>query len=178
MAVMTASWRTYGAVGSCCTSCCLASTPSTAPHHRYVCVRVCVCVCVCHWLASWHQTSPSLRVRAARAMGLRGVNADCVCVCVSHLLQTNVAPQERIQAMINRILTMQWCMPADVAITPECRDLLTRLLNPDPARRATMQQISHHPWFLQNLPPVSDDTHTHTHTHARGPCSRFTRVYP
>lgn len=62
--------------------------------------------------------------------------------------------QQRVQAMMGRILAMQWSMPADVPITPECRDLLVRLLEADPARRATMEQISQHPWFLQNLPPV------------------------
>lgn len=67
--------------------------------------------------------------------------------------QGQMQQQQRVQAMMGRILSMQWSMPADVPITPECRDLLTRLLEADPMRRATMQQISQHPWFLQNLPP-------------------------
>jgi hypothetical protein len=57
--------------------------------------------------------------------------------------------------MMSRILSTQWAMPADVPISPECRDLLSRLLEPEPAKRITMAQISQHQWFLQNLPPVS-----------------------
>lgn len=66
---------------------------------------------------------------------------------------TQATQDGRIQAMIQRILHMQWSMPADVPITPECRHLLTCLLEANPAKRLNMQQISQHPWFLQNLPP-------------------------
>uniref|UniRef100_A0A7S0WYC6 Protein kinase domain-containing protein n=1 Tax=Chlamydomonas leiostraca TaxID=1034604 RepID=A0A7S0WYC6_9CHLO len=62
-------------------------------------------------------------------------------------------PQARVQLMMQRILGMQWAMPADVPISPECRDLLSRLLVAEPSRRLNMDQIAQHPWFLQNLPP-------------------------
>jgi serine/threonine-protein kinase SRK2 len=43
--------------------------------------------------------------------------------------------------MMSRILGMQWSIPADVPISPECRDLLTRLLVADPNQRLTMEQV-------------------------------------
>ena len=37
-------------------------------------------------------------------------------------------------------------------ISPEARDLLLRMLCPDPRRRITVPQICQHPWFCQHLP--------------------------
>jgi serine/threonine protein kinase len=72
-----------------------------------------------------------------------------------HVQNAAQQPQQaRVQAMMSRILNSQWAIPTDVPISSECRDLLQRLLDPNPARRITMPQISQHPWFLQNLPPV------------------------
>ncbi|KAF5830357.1 Snf1-like ser/thr protein kinase [Dunaliella salina] len=67
--------------------------------------------------------------------------------------QGGVPSHQRVQVMMNRILAMQWNMPSDVHISPECRDLLSKLLVANPQKRLTMQQMSEHPWFLQNLPP-------------------------
>jgi serine/threonine-protein kinase SRK2 len=46
----------------------------------------------------------------------------------------------------------QWSIPAGVEISPECRDLLSRMLVRDPDERITMSQIHTHPWFTANLP--------------------------
>ncbi len=43
--------------------------------------------------------------------------------------------------------------PALPQISPECRDLLCKLLVGDPRHRLSMAQIQAHPWFLTNLPP-------------------------
>eukprot|EP00201_Polytomella_parva_P006872 CAMPEP_0175075364 /NCGR_PEP_ID=MMETSP0052_2-20121109/21954_1 /TAXON_ID=51329 ORGANISM="Polytomella parva, Strain SAG 63-3" /NCGR_SAMPLE_ID=MMETSP0052_2 /ASSEMBLY_ACC=CAM_ASM_000194 /LENGTH=356 /DNA_ID=CAMNT_0016344031 /DNA_START=37 /DNA_END=1108 /DNA_ORIENTATION=- len=43
-------------------------------------------------------------------------------------------------------------IPEDVQITPDCRDLLCRLLETDPSKRLRMYDILQHPWFLLNLP--------------------------
>jgi len=37
-------------------------------------------------------------------------------------------------------------------LTAECTDLLTRLLEVDPDKRITVQQILKHPWVVQDLP--------------------------
>mmetsp|Transcript_29538 Transcript_29538/g.65405 ORF Transcript_29538/g.65405 Transcript_29538/m.65405 type:complete len:400 (+) Transcript_29538:305-1504(+) len=67
--------------------------------------------------------------------------------------QGNANNTHRVQTMMQRILNMQWSIPGDVHITDSCRDLLTRLLVADPARRLKMSEIQKHPWFLDNLPP-------------------------
>lgn len=44
-----------------------------------------------------------------------------------------------------------FCDPAQVSA--ECVDLLSGLLQPDPARRIPMAALTQHPWFLASLPP-------------------------
>ena len=49
----------------------------------------------------------------------------------------------------------EFAVPADVRGVPtsqELKDLLYRMLNPDPTARASMQVIWEHPWFRQDLP--------------------------
>lgn len=61
-------------------------------------------------------------------------------------------PDRRIRTMMDRIVNMQWAIPTNIEISPECRDLLTRMLVRDPDDRITMAQIHKHPWFIANLP--------------------------
>lgn len=42
-------------------------------------------------------------------------------------------------------------------LTPECTDLLTRLLEVDADKRITIPQILKHPWFLKDLPEKMAD---------------------
>ena len=37
-------------------------------------------------------------------------------------------------------------------LTPECTDLLCRLLEVDPDKRITVQQVLKHPWTIQDMP--------------------------
>lgn len=46
----------------------------------------------------------------------------------------------------------QVSLPPELHSSPECHDLLGRLLVVDPARRATVDEIYQHPWFLKGLP--------------------------
>ncbi len=60
----------------------------------------------------------------------------CVCVCASTLLHGPLEfPPELVGGM-----------------SPECLDLLTRLLRTDPTQRITMADIQRHPWFTTALP--------------------------
>lgn len=43
-------------------------------------------------------------------------------------------------------------VPDSVPVSPEARDFLARLLQPDPAQRISVEQIVAHPWFIQGLP--------------------------
>ncbi|KAG1674284.1 hypothetical protein FOA52_013473 [Chlamydomonas sp. UWO 241] len=61
--------------------------------------------------------------------------------------------QDRQQTIMANILAMRWAIPKDAEVSPECLDLLSRLIVADPAQRLNMAQIQAHPWFLTNLPP-------------------------
>ncbi len=43
-------------------------------------------------------------------------------------------------------------IPPNMKATPELHSLLSRILVPDPARRATIHEITEHPWFSVGLP--------------------------
>ncbi|KAJ9177210.1 hypothetical protein P3X46_012449 [Hevea brasiliensis] len=53
---------------------------------------------------------------------------------------------------IQRILNVQYSIPDIVQMSPECRDLISRIFVFDPAARITIPQIKNHEWFLKNLP--------------------------
>jgi hypothetical protein len=63
------------------------------------------------------------------------------------------APPNEIFRVLERMVRLDLAFPAGVALSPECRDLLARMLAPDPARRIRAAEIMAHPWFLANLPP-------------------------
>ncbi|CAD6269551.1 unnamed protein product [Miscanthus lutarioriparius] len=61
---------------------------------------------------------------------------------------------------IQKILGVQYAVPDYVHISPECRDLISRIFVANPADRITMPEIKSHPWFVKNLPAdlVGDGT--------------------
>ncbi|KAL6637280.1 hypothetical protein ACP70R_024852 [Stipagrostis hirtigluma subsp. patula] len=62
---------------------------------------------------------------------------------------------------IQRILGVQYSIPDYVHITPECRDLISRIFVADPSTRITIPEITNHPWFTKNLPAdIMDDSTT------------------
>ncbi|KAJ0918462.1 putative protein kinase CAMK-OST1L family [Helianthus annuus] len=53
---------------------------------------------------------------------------------------------------IHRILHVQYSIPKNIQISPECRHLISRMFVADPAQRITMDEIKKHDWFLKNHP--------------------------
>ncbi|KAI3669862.1 hypothetical protein L6452_41314 [Arctium lappa] len=53
---------------------------------------------------------------------------------------------------IHRILHVQYSIPENIQISPECRHLISRIFVGDPSQRITMAEIKQHDWFLKNLP--------------------------
>ena len=53
---------------------------------------------------------------------------------------------------MQRILNVEYSLPANASVSPECQDLLSQLLVADPRSRISMDGIWQHPWFQQNLP--------------------------
>ena len=49
-------------------------------------------------------------------------------------------------------MSVTYSIPANLHLTPECHDLVSRIFVADPANRISMSDIRRHPWFLENLP--------------------------
>ena len=60
---------------------------------------------------------------------------------------------QKLQKMIQRILKVEYELPPHVKASKELRDLLARILVPDPAKRARIADIQAHPWYQKDLPP-------------------------
>ncbi|KAK9829253.1 hypothetical protein WJX72_004786 [[Myrmecia] bisecta] len=58
----------------------------------------------------------------------------------------------KMHVMLQRILNVEYTFPAHANLSPECQDLLERILVADPERRITMQEIQAHPFYLRDLP--------------------------
>ncbi|KAG7011192.1 Serine/threonine-protein kinase SRK2I [Cucurbita argyrosperma subsp. argyrosperma] len=61
---------------------------------------------------------------------------------------------------IQRILGVQYSIPDCVQISTECRHLISRIFEADPATRITIPEIKNHSWFLKNLPSDLMDENT------------------
>lgn len=53
---------------------------------------------------------------------------------------------------IHRILSVQYSIPDNIQISPECRHLISRIFVADPKARITIPEIKKHEWFIKNLP--------------------------
>ncbi|KAL3135204.1 hypothetical protein ABBQ38_006288 [Trebouxia sp. C0009 RCD-2024] len=63
----------------------------------------------------------------------------------------------KLQKMIQRIVQAEYEFPPHVKVSKACRDLLHKILTPDPAKRVTVPDIQNHVWYKKDLPRgVSD----------------------
>lgn len=46
-------------------------------------------------------------------------------------------------------MQVDYSFPTSVAVSPECKDLLAKILIADPDKRITVQQILRHPWYMK-----------------------------
>ena len=51
-----------------------------------------------------------------------------------------------------RILSVDYQLPYNKQVSPECKHLLECILVADPEKRITMADIQRHPWFTRDLP--------------------------
>ncbi|KAL8093766.1 serine/threonine-protein kinase SRK2B-like isoform X2 [Apium graveolens] len=68
----------------------------------------------------------------------------------------NEEEPEKIKKTTQRIPGAQYKIPANINISKECRDLLSRIFV-TPAMRIKIQEIKNNPWFLKNLPRELSD---------------------
>eukprot|EP01025_Chloroclados_australasicus_P025094 TRINITY_DN2508_c0_g2_i1.p1 TRINITY_DN2508_c0_g2~~TRINITY_DN2508_c0_g2_i1.p1 ORF type:complete len:355 (-),score=41.31 TRINITY_DN2508_c0_g2_i1:3034-4098(-) len=58
----------------------------------------------------------------------------------------------KLHIMIQRILRADYIYPKSLHLSPECKDLIAKILVVEPRKRLTIQQVFEHPWFRINLP--------------------------
>ncbi|KAH7659224.1 Non-specific serine/threonine protein kinase protein [Dioscorea alata] len=57
-----------------------------------------------------------------------------------------------IRSAIIRIKNVQYSFPDNVALSAECKNLISRIFVADPSKRITTEEIKKHPWFTKKLP--------------------------
>ncbi|EFJ48959.1 hypothetical protein VOLCADRAFT_59940 [Volvox carteri f. nagariensis] len=62
------------------------------------------------------------------------------------------ADPRNFRKTIQRIMNVRFSFPANLQISAECQDLISRIFVANPAQRITIEEIRRHPWFLKNLP--------------------------
>ncbi|KAG2433450.1 hypothetical protein HXX76_008507 [Chlamydomonas incerta] len=62
------------------------------------------------------------------------------------------ADPRNFRKTIQRIMNVKYSFPPQLAISPECADLIGRVFTANPAQRITIADIRRHSWFLRNLP--------------------------
>ena len=60
----------------------------------------------------------------------------------------------QLTLLLQRILQVEYEFPPHIKVSKECRDLLHKILVPDPAKRITVPEIQNHVWYKKDLPPV------------------------
>lgn len=64
---------------------------------------------------------------------------------------------------------MDYTFPPNAIVSPECKDLLARILIDNPDKRITVQQILRHPWYQKVRLPACSVMWLH---HIRKRCDR------
>jgi 5'-AMP-activated protein kinase catalytic alpha subunit len=57
---------------------------------------------------------------------------------------------DSMSSLFNKIKEGRYYMPN--YISSEVKDLINRMLQPNPVKRISMREIKDHPWYLKNLP--------------------------
>ncbi|GLI66872.1 hypothetical protein VaNZ11_010863 [Volvox africanus] len=58
-----------------------------------------------------------------------------------------------ILSMLDNMVRQRYELPTKVDISEPGKDLLKKMLLPDPKERITLEEVMKHPWFTTNLPP-------------------------
>lgn len=62
---------------------------------------------------------------------------------------------DSMSSLFSKIKEGRYYMPN--YISSEVRDLINRMLQPNPVKRILMKEIKEHPWYLKNLPKYLQD---------------------
>lgn len=61
----------------------------------------------------------------------------------------------KLNAVLTRILAVDYIYSPSRVLSDECRDLIDRMLVKDPQQRATVSEIQRHPWYAKSLSPAA-----------------------
>eukprot|EP01026_Neomeris_dumetosa_P045188 TRINITY_DN3826_c1_g1_i1.p1 TRINITY_DN3826_c1_g1~~TRINITY_DN3826_c1_g1_i1.p1 ORF type:complete len:373 (-),score=56.07 TRINITY_DN3826_c1_g1_i1:667-1695(-) len=65
--------------------------------------------------------------------------------------------ENKLHLMIKRILRADYVFPKALILSPECKDLIAKILVLNPMKRLTIAEIFQHPWFKKDLPSGVED---------------------
>lgn len=68
----------------------------------------------------------------------------------SRTSDNSLREDQRVNEVLGRVMQLDFNVPSHLSANG--RDLLTRLLTNSPDRRATIQEVMHHPWYMEGLP--------------------------
>jgi serine/threonine protein kinase len=54
--------------------------------------------------------------------------------------------------IIKRIMAVDYVIPPSLSLSPECVDIIHKILDPSPTKRLNTEGIMAHPWFNTDLP--------------------------
>lgn len=57
-----------------------------------------------------------------------------------------------LRVLVQRIMGVKYSFPANLALSRECVDLISKIFQANPSNRISISGIRSHPWFLKNLP--------------------------
>jgi len=57
-----------------------------------------------------------------------------------------------LHVLVQRIMGVKYSFPANLALSRECVDLISKIFQANPSNRISISGIRSHPWFLKNLP--------------------------
>jgi len=90
-------------------------------------------------------------VRPSSTACIKHANALPACLLPGHapysLLPVACSPA----LLLQHILSGKYDIPRDPPLSPDCIDLIHRMLVRDPGARITLEQIQQHPWFLTGV---------------------------
>lgn len=67
------------------------------------------------------------------------------------------ADPRNFRKTIQRIMSVKYSFPANLHLSKECLDLISRIFVANPTQRIKIKEIQQHPWFLKNLPEELKD---------------------
>ena len=54
--------------------------------------------------------------------------------------------EDKIRTILQRIVDVNYSFPSTVPVSSQCKDLISKILVKNPARRYRINQIQNHPW--------------------------------